>query len=235
MKMRSKRMGALRSTGGGRFEQDFGRRRRRDPAPPRPRRNARGPWPRGPDGTADAAAPAAGGRRAGSPASCDGAAAAPRRRLRQARRGRLPPPNYHQSHAPRRVSSQKGLSRHEANDLRLRPPRHREKESLRVARRRRSGAIPLLSTQLHVVVAATSRVRPRRGGDRDPRQRRLRSSRRNGRLSSWRRRCSARRPDPGRAGARAGARQAHRRRCSTACDAAFKLHVVLARGCSLPL
>ena len=88
------------------------------------------------DADPDAAAPAAGGRGAGRRLRCDGAAAAPRRRLRQARRGRLPPPNHYKSlDAVARLEPEGPSLGHEANDLRLRPPRHREKESLRVARR----------------------------------------------------------------------------------------------------
>ena len=177
MKMRSKRMGRAAVPAEDASSRTSARRRRNPAPPPRAPPRARGAreQQRGPDGNAGAPAPAANGRRARRRLGRDGAAAAPRRSLRQARRRRLPPPDYHQIHySVARLEPEGPPLRREANDLRRGPPRHRERKA-RVARRFDAlGAAPspCLSTQLHVVVAATPPPdHARRGGDRDPRQR----------------------------------------------------------------
>ena len=208
MKMRSKRMGALRSTGGGRYEQDFGA----PPPPPRPCAAAPAsngvvppptptptPTPQRPQQADEE--PVAGFDVTALPRHLDAA-------FDKLDGDACLRPTTIKSSTPWRVSSQKGLlsaTKQTTYDSdRLATEKRKAFELLDALTR--SGAIPLLSTQLHVVVAATHHARPRRGGDRDPRQREPNPQ--GGTVVSPRGVDAVRRgaPDPGRAVARAGAR-----------------------------
>merc|ERR1719421_876443 len=191
MKMRSKRAGALRSTGGGRYEQEFGA----PPPPPRPCSAAPAsngavqpptptPTPPRPQQTDD------------EPVAGFDVTALPRR---------LPAPDYHQIHySVARLEPEGPPLRREANDLRRGPLSYREKESLRVARRfdaerRHPPAVDAAPRRRR----GDARVRPRRGGDGDPRQREPNPQ--GGTVVAPRRVDAVRRgaADPGRAVARA--------------------------------
>ena len=157
--MKTKRMGGLRSTGGGRYEQDFGA------PPPQPCAAAPPPPPR--------AAPASNGAvpteaptpprpqdTDDEPVAGFDVTALPRRL--DAAFDKLDGdaclrPTTIKSTTPWRITSQKGLlsaaKQTTYNADRLATEKRKAFELLDALTR--SGAIPLLSTQLHVVVAAT--------------------------------------------------------------------------------
>ena len=157
MKMRSKRMGALRSTGGGRYEQDFGA----PPPPPRPCAAAPAsngvvppptptptPTPQRPQQADEE--PVAGFDVTALPRHLDAA-------FDKLDGDACLRPTTIKASTPWRVSSQKGLlsaTKQTTYDSdRLATEKRKAFELLDALTR--SGAIPLLSTQLHVVVAAT--------------------------------------------------------------------------------
>ena len=161
MKMRSKRMGALRSTGGGRFEQDFGA------PPPQPCAAAPPPPPRAAPASNSAAptptptpTPPRPQQTDDEPGAGFDVTALPRRL--DAAFDRLDGdaclrPTTIKASTPWRVSSQKGLlsatkqTTYDADRLAT----EKRKAFDLLDSLTRSGALPLLSTQLHVVVAAT--------------------------------------------------------------------------------
>ena len=159
MKMRSKRAGALRSTGGGNYEQDFG------PPPPQPCAAAPPPPPRAAPASnsavpTEAPTPPRPQDTDEEPGAGFDVTALPRRL--DAAFDKLDGdaclrPTTIKSTTPWRITSQKGLlsaAKQTTYDSdRLATEKRKAFELLDALTR--SGAIPLLSTQLHVVVAAT--------------------------------------------------------------------------------